>query len=946
MGGRGRGQDRGRGGGGGGRAGGSSTPGRESPVLNSAAYNRGGDRGSFRGGYRGGDPGGFRGGSGRSRPNYRGSFGAGHGRGGVFAPDVPGIVDARLTDGFQDALVVSMRSARRYNNSDLPSRPGFGTAGTAIKLRTNFFPISVPRIPIYEYGVAFDPPAKLSERVKILNLAGQTDEWRQAQLTGRVAYGRSAKLYASFIFQSPLIITIQYTGDDGRNPKQYTLTISFIKPIDTQGLVGYLEGRPEQRNFNFMPVLQAMNIILSAYPSHVADVGVKVGRKYYPGPSPTFPPVPLGGGLQAQHGFYVSVRTAWRQLMVNVNVCTAAFYTPGNLAERMMEFMTTSPNSRLVSFVRGIRVKIPRLSDRTKMAWTVAHSNARQQRVRSADGSDEATVEQFYQSKHNILLKHPELPLIRCGPSQTCLPAELCTIVKEQPFRGRVPDELASNMLTVVRQYPNMIGDAIVHRGLLQLDLAPTSPPASSFGITVGDQMAVVPGRILPLPTVRYHGGNPPAIDDRRASWNLRGVRFAIGGTGPNDPELDRTWRGFADMCIRSGMKADPARPQITVAKLPQKTPQDPLRSGAIQTIREALLKLYPKPRIVLVVLSNGDRHVYSGLKHLCDVVLDVATVCVHAAKIRKEKGQVQYFANVVLKFNMKLGGVNHELAEKNMAWLNKEPTMLVGMDMAHPGDGSAMGTPSVAAVVASVDKRMSQFPASLRIQKWSSTEIISDLESMFVERLQAYRNCNNGTLPSRVLVYRNGLPEGQFATVVNGELPQIRAAFYRVSRGKRYNPQLTIVFCGKRRNTRFFPTDPAHATHCGNPKPGTVVDCGTTAVYEYDFYLQAHGETVQGSTRPTHYYVVHDEIAMSADQLQGLTNDMSYMSARATKAVSLVSPAYYADLASKRGRCYLQDIPESGDPNKVMQAARMLFRYDSNPDGVGGSLKDTMFYL
>jgi hypothetical protein len=53
-----------------------------------------------------------------------------------------------------------------------------------------------------------------------------------------------------------------------------------------------------------------------------------------------------------------------------------------------------------------------------------------------------------------------------------------------------------------------------------------------------------------------------------------------------------------------------------------------------------------------------------------------------------------------------------------------------------------------------------------------------------------------------------------------------------------------------------------------------------------------AHGG-LQGTTRPTHYYVVHDEIGFGADELQTLTNSVSYMFARATKAVSLVSPAY-----------------------------------------------------
>lgn len=52
------------------------------------------------------------------------------------------------------------------------------------------------------------------------------------------------------------------------------------------------------------------------------------------------------------------------------------------------------------------------------------------------------------------------------------------------------------------------------------------------------------------------------------------------------------------------------------------------------------------------------------------------------------------------------------------MAWLNKTPTMMVGIDVTHPGPGSREGTPSIAAVVASTDNNFVQFPASLRIQQ------------------------------------------------------------------------------------------------------------------------------------------------------------------------------------------------------------------------------------
>lgn len=75
-------------------------------------------------------------------------------------------------------------------------------------------------------------------------------------------------------------------------------------------------------------------------------------------------------------------------------------------------------------------------------------------------------------------------------------------------------------------------------------------------------------------------------------------------------------------------------------------------------------------------------------------------------------------------------------------------------------------------------------------------------------------------------------------------------------------------------------------------------------------------------------------------------------MFARATKAVSLASPAYYADLACERGRCYLhkllQGISSSagstasgGNEEAVVREANQLWKA-----GVGAKLKDTMFYL
>lgn len=261
-------------------------------------------------------------------------------------------------------------------------------------------------------------------------------------------------------------------------------------------------------------------------------------------------------------------------------------------------------------------------------------------------------------------------------------------------------------MITVACQPPNVNGEAIVNQGLNHLGLRVAGPELQSFGVTIGPDMAVVPGRVLPKPGIKYQ--TTSASIDEKASWNLRGVKFAVGArldkwtvlvikdgvrdefAGPQDQDLHQVMAGFRKMCNVSGMQIN-ADPNYTVAQLPRKDLSDPMRRAAIETIRKVLLSVKPKPTLVFVMLANQDKAVYEGLKHLCDVFLDVATVCVQSSKIRKSNPQ--YFANVALKVNMKMGGVNHKLDPNNAKWLNSAPTMVVGMDVTHPSPGSSVGT-------------------------------------------------------------------------------------------------------------------------------------------------------------------------------------------------------------------------------------------------------------
>lgn len=185
--------------------------------------------------------------------------------------------------------------------------------------------------------------------------------------------------------------------------------------------------------------------------------------------------------------------------------------------------------------------------------------------------------------------------------------------------------------------------------------------------------------------------------------------------TGPADPRLMGWIKGFADKCKKSGMTvAGP--PLVKAVQLPPQN-TDPGRVLAARNI-ENQLRAFGEIDIVLVLLQKRDDYIYPAIKRICAVTLGIHSQCIQTVKAFNDRGQDQYFSNVALKVNMKLGGENHRLDPNDMKWLSASKTMMVGIDVTHPGPSSVRGTPSIAGVVASVDGSFAQFPVSLRLQK------------------------------------------------------------------------------------------------------------------------------------------------------------------------------------------------------------------------------------
>jgi eukaryotic translation initiation factor 2C len=193
--------------------------------------------------------------------------------------------------------------------------------------------------------------------------------------------------------------------------------------------------------------------------------------------------------------------------------------------------------------------------------------------------------------------------------------------------------------------------------------------------------------------------------------------------------------------------------------------------------------------KLVVLVLEKHNIPVYSAFKDIADRVAGLQSLCVTAEKNSNKqignKGLSQYFANVMMKVNLKQGGRNHTVCDETPgegtirhSLFNNPPArsvMVLGSDVTHPGSSSLIGCPSIAALVGSVDLDGGKFLGSMRLQEKSKKEVsapdcferrhanrykmIDDIEGMAKDRFRAWRGTQRAA--PNVLYYRDGVSTG-----------------------------------------------------------------------------------------------------------------------------------------------------------------------------------------
>jgi hypothetical protein len=352
--------------------------------------------------------------------------------------------------------------------------------------------------------------------------------------------------------------------------------------------------------------------------------------------------------------------------------------------------------------------------------------------------------------------------------------------------------------------------------------------------------------------------------------------------------------------------------------------------------------------QFVLVILGTSDSETYGRIKTLGDCTYGIHTCCVQADKFGSSRNPLPYFANCALKWNLKAGGVNHKL-HNEFGLIREGKTMVVGYDVTHPTNmpsDKSDAAPSLVGLVATIDRDMGQWPAYSWEQSSKQEMLDETLTEAFKSRLALWQMHNRQQLPENIVIFRDGVSEGQFAQVLQKELPRIRIAC-NAKYPKNKEPRISLIVSVKRHQTRFYPTSAESMTSKNNIENGTIVDRGVTQARYWDFYLTAHS-SIKGTARPAHYTVLLDEVfrakygAEAANELERYTHELCYLFGRATKAVSICPPAYYADIVCTRARYYRPEFFEASDVESVSTAGPG----STGSKQIHADLANSMYYI
>ncbi|WVR04637.1 hypothetical protein IAU60_001648 [Kwoniella sp. DSM 27419] len=873
-------------------------------------------------------------------------------------PKVKKTVDAdQLVTGIQTLSIAATPKGLQETLDGCPPRPDYGKVGRPLTVNANMYltRFKAQGAVVNHYDIDINPVVKVANQKKPRPLMQKVWDQMCSDATGEIkkvldaaAYDQVKNFYSPFDLpmagdKLEIVVALQEgthaTDDESR---RFKAIIRLAQKIDLDTIVNYCSGnrQTEQARTMMMTAIQAMNILFRQDPAQQYAVSGAAGRRFFTEHDGTL----LSNGGILYKGFQQSFRwTSANYPALQLDTAYSAFVQPGPMPDvcaRVLGMggsgggfggrgggrggrgfdrggsrggrggglpqgiatggfsiteMNESQIKRLNDVLRMAKFKVThRQTDRvfTMTKITFRRADELKFAIEGTDGSKNrmVTVPQYFKEKYNVTVTKPRLPCIQYGKG-SYLPLEFAILLPFHsiPFMRITPEQTAE----MTKPPPER--QAAINAWRQKLNYQ-NLPKLKAWGVQVQPAMMQIPARVLQAPPVVY--ADKKSVGAGGGSWRLRGNKFCKPGNPLKSWAIvsfdERT--GIPDL----GCPVINKQPPLFHLNPNQRGPNSAIKEGLQTAAKQAFMTSKLDPQLIVVILPRKDPTMYQTIKATAAPSAEglhkpVVTQCLQAAKISNPRGLDMYCENVAMKIHAKLGGITHQVQHQI-----ERNTMMIGADVTHPPPKGGALPPSIAVTVCAINGENNKFSPALRLQD-GRVEIIQDLENMVHSHIVQFEK-NTKTKPDKILFFRDGVSEGQYAHCVKQEVAAIKRAAARFDVKGGYQPKVTFVICAKRHAMRFFALDQKDMDKTGNLPAGSIVDQKVTSPMIHDFYLQAHAG-LQGTARPTHYVVVADENKYTADKLQGLVNNLCYSYARATRSVSLVPVVYYADIIAEKAR-------------------------------------------
>lgn len=238
-----------------------------------------------------------------------------------------------------------------------------------------------------------------------------------------------------------------------------------------------------------------------------------------------------------------------------------------------------------------------------------------------------------------------------------------------------------------------------------------------------------------------------------------------------------------------------------------------------VRAIDDAINKF--SPQLIMLVLPNNSAARYSVIKRKCCVDRTIPSQVMVCRTITPKGGNTRGLLSVGTKVAIQMScklGMSPWNIQIPIAGL-----MTIGFDVCHDTQNKSKNA-SYGALVASMDLKICCKYFSAVSSHPNGEELSNFFASNIIKALRAYINIHK-SLPSKILIYRDGVGEGQLNHVMNHELNAIQSSINNIydnykEEGKKL--RLAFIIVNKRLNTRIFAKD---RNSFANPRPGTIVD-------------------------------------------------------------------------------------------------------------------------